>query len=286
MLNKNLIFSLAFILPLLISGCGDDKLSNQEEHYDAVGIVIYQSGIKVLDYYGPDYQAGDSLAYLDTLHASLGLNPHWNAKFYNDDGEEIDPPLTPDEGGEQTFAATFTPEIAELWWHEGEDGHFEFHVRGLETGKGTVIFNVMHIGHADFTTLPIPVIIDSTMLHDAPIGVKLFNEESEELLATAWLADSSYTEGTLNVSADDSTGHIEAIFFDINDTEFWPEVPPHSLVVESSDTTNVTIGGQTEEEPWAFKLYGHNSGSATITVYIYHDGAVGKTFSPIDVDVQ
>ena len=286
MLKKYLFLSLMFVLTLLFGGCGDDKISGQEEHYDAVGIVIYQSGVKVLDYYGPDYQAGDAIAYMDTLRGSIGLNPHWNAKFYNDDEEEIDPPLTPDEGGQQTLAAVFDPELGELWWHDNEDGHFEFHLRGLQSGNGTIAFKVMHLGHSDFTTLPIPLVIDSEVLHDAPIGVKLLDEESGDLLATAWLADSAHVEGTLTVAADDSTDHIEVLFFDINDTEFLPVVPPHSLVVESSDTTAVTIGGQEEEEPWAFKLYGHNTGSAAITIYLYHDDAIGKTFSPVTVNVQ
>ncbi len=278
-----------FVLTLAFSfvGCDDDNdITGQEEHFDAVGIIIQQSGVIVLDYYGPDYQAGDDIAYLDTLQLSLGLNPHWKAYFYDEDGEQIDPPLTPDEGGHQTFAATFTSELAELWWHEGEDGAFEFHIRGLESGSCTVEFNVMHEGHSDFTTLPIPVVVGTEVLHDEPVGVRLYDEETEQLLATAWLAATDSTEGSLSVSANDSTDHIEALFFDTNDIEFFPPVPPHSLVVESSDTNIVTIVGQVEDEPWAFKLYGNSAGSATITVYLYHDDEIGKTFTPVDITVQ
>ncbi len=286
MFKRYALLVLGLALTSLIIGCGDDKVTQQEEHFRAVGIIIKQSGIIVLDYYGPDYRAGDSVAYLDTLRASIGLNPHWDMYFYNEDGEEIDPPLTPNEGGHQTLAASFTPGIAELWWHEGEEGGFEFHLRGLESGNCKAKFNVMHEGHADFTTLPIPVVIDTNVLHDAPIGVKLIDEETDSVLATAWLADSAYTIGGISVGANDSTDHIVSVFFDQNGTEFFPPVPPHSLVVESSDTMIVTIGGQEVDEPWAFKLYGHDTGQANIIVYIYHDGSVGKTFSPIAITVQ
>ena len=286
MLKKFMLFAIAIALPVLFTGCGDDDITGQEEHFDAVGIVISQSGVTVLDYYGPDYQAGDSLAYLDTLHLSLGLNPHWDAKFYDEDSQEVDPPITPNHGGYHTLAATFIPGIAELWWHEGEDGDFEFHVRGLESGNGKVVFNIMHLGHSDFTTLPIPVVIDTNVLHDVPVGVKLYDEETEQLLATSWLADSAYTEGSLTVANGDSTDHIEVMFFDQNGTEFQPPVPPHSLVPVSADTLIVSIGGQMENEPWAFKLYGKSAGSTTVIVYLYHDDAIGKTFSPINVTIQ
>jgi len=276
-----------FLITFMIIGpsCSDDDdpVSSQANHFDAIGMQILQSGVVILDYYGPNYGAGDDIADLDTLSASQGLNPHWNTKFYDEDGELIDPPTDDDKSFGAEFADT---SIAELWWHEGEDGTYEFHLRGKKEGYTTVEFKVLHVDHADFTTLPIPLVIGDEVLHDAPIGARLYDEESGNLLTTAWIADSSKIEGSLTVSVGTSTDHIEAIFFDENDTEFWPEVPPHSLVVESSDEDVVTITGQEENEPWAFKLTGVSEGTATITVYIYHDGSVGKTFTAIPVTVD
>ena len=273
-------------LALVVAGCSDDDdpVSSQSEHFDAVGYIIYASGVKVLDYFGPDYGAGDNVAYLDTLRASQGLNPRWDSKFYNEDTVEINPPSP----SHQTLAAEFTdPGIAELWWHDGEDGYFEdFHLRGLAPGTTTVKFKVMHVGHADFTTLPIPVIIDTNVLHDTPVGIILEDEDSGTLLATAWTTDIDSVSGSLSVPANDSTDHIEVIFFDQNATEFWPDDVVHSLVVESSDTTVVKISGQDPAEPWAFRLVGRAAGSATITVFLYHNAAIGKTFTAIPVNVN
>ncbi|MBD3169769.1 MAG: hypothetical protein GF307_09830, partial [candidate division Zixibacteria bacterium] len=278
MFRRKIIYIIGLISLLAYSGCTDssDPVTPQEEHYEAVGLVIYSSGVPVLDYYGPDYNAGDDVAYLDTLEISQGLNPHWDLQFYAEDGSLQDPP----DDADKSFGAEFAdPSIAELWWHEGEEGEFAFHIRGLRAGQTTAEFKVYHNDHADFSTLPIPLVVDTTVLHDAPIGVNLYDEESDSLLATAYLEDSNIVTGSLMVTANEETDHIVAQFFDQYGVEFWPGVPPHSLVVESSDTTIAAVTGQQPDEPWAFKLQGNSSGNCEITVYIYHDGSVGKTFT-------
>lgn len=285
MLFRTVLVLSASAIALMAGGCGDDDdpISSQTEHLEAIGMVVYQSGSVVMDYFGPDYLASDTVAYNDTLRASQGLNPHWEVKFYDEDTVLIDPPESDDHHLNAVFGNS---SLAELWWHEGEEGEFEFHMRGLAAGTTTVRFQVMHIDHADFSTLPVPLIIDDQVLHDAPIGVKLHDEESGDLLATAWLADSSKATGTIQLQSGTTTDHIEAIFFDEYGTEFWPGVPPHSLVVTSSDSSVARITGQEPDEPWAFRVQGAGSGTCTITVYIYHDDHIGKTFTPITVQVD
>ena len=273
-----------FSLGMVSCSDDDDPVSSPANHFDAVGFLIYASGVKVLDYFGPDYGAGDNVALLDTLRASQGLNPAWSAKFYNTDTVEIDPPTDADK----SLAAVFTdPTVAEIWFHPGEDGDFDdFHLRGLKAGTTTVKFQVMHVGHTDFTTLPIPVIIDTDVLHDEPVGIILEDEDSGTELAKSWVVATDSVTGSLIVPMNDSTDHIETIFFDANGTEFWPDETHHSLVITSSDTTVVKISGQSPAEPWAFKLVGRSAGSATITVYLYHDASIGKTFTSIPVTCQ
>ncbi len=285
MLGKLIIYSVLAALLILTIGCSDDDnpLKPQEEHFDAVGLIIYQSGATILDYFAPDYAPGTE-EIDDTLFVSLGLNPHWEVKFYDEEKNIIDPP----DDEDKHFGAEFADAgVAELWWHEGEEGEFDFHIKGLTAGSTTVEFQVLHVDHADFTTLPIPMVVDTTVLHDEPIGVKLVDEESDSLMATAYLEGSGIsTTDTLRVAEGETTDHIETIFFDENDIEFWPGVPPHSLVVTSSDTAIVAITGQEQDEPWAFKLEGKSAGECTITVFIYHDGEVGKQFEEIPVAVN
>lgn len=283
--NLSLVLASAVLFMCLAGGCSDDDpLSPQAVHFDAIGMLIYQSGAVVLDYFGPDYTASDQVADLDSITISQGLNPHYNAKFYDEDGNIVDPP---DDADKYLSAVFDDTSVAELWWHEGEEGEYEFHIRGKKAGQTTVTFQVYHIDHPDFATLPIPLTVDDQVLHDAPIGVKLIDEESGDSLATSYLADSSQSvQGSVSISSGTTSDHIEAIFFDYSGTEFWPPVPPHSLVVESADTSIVAVTGQEQDEPWAFKLQGKNPGTTTITVYIYHDDHIGKTFKPITVSVN
>ena len=44
---------------------------------------------------------------------------------------------------------------------EGDEGKFVFYLRGLEDGETTIKLQISHEGHVDFTTLPIPVRVES-----------------------------------------------------------------------------------------------------------------------------
>jgi hypothetical protein len=281
-MKTKLLALVAVSLGLFACSDEDNPTSDQMEHFEAYGMIVYQSGAKVLDYFGPDYDAGTTMID-DTLKIDQGLTPHYEVRFYDPDRNVIDPPTDADK----SFGAEFAPSTAaELWWHEGEEGTFEFHIRGLEAGFATVEFQVLHGDHADFSTLPVPLVVSENVSHDAPVGVKLIDESSGDLLATAWLADSAKVDGSITVGDGETTDHIEAVFFDKYGVEFFPDVPPHSLVVESADANVASVGGQTQAEPWAFTLTGESAGSTSIVVYIYHDGAVGKTFTAVPVTVR
>ncbi len=282
-------FSKLWIVALLFStlsfavGCDDDDpLSPPEDHFEAVGLQIVQSGNVIFSYYGPDYAPGTTLTD-DTIKISQGLSDHWDVKFYDEDSLVIDPP----DDADKSFSAVFSdPTVAELWWHEGEEGEFEFHMKGLKEGFTTVEFKVLHNDHADFTTLPIPVMVDTNVNHGPPVEVKLNDEDSGDLLATSYeMTSSSEPTDTISVTNGETTDHIVAYFFDANDIKFQPGVPPHSLEVTSSNTAIADITGQEPGEPWAFKIEGKSEGTTEITVKILHDGSLGKEFKPISVKV-
>lgn len=267
----------------LLSSCSDEDnpVADQMGHFEAVGIRITQSGAVVLDYFGPDYPA-NSGAIDKTITLSQGTNPHWDAKFYDEGRNIIEPP----DDSDKSFSALFSdPSVASIWWHEGEEGSFEFHLKGLKEGETTVQFQVLHNDHADFSTLPIPVVVTGEVKSE-PYRVELVDEESGTLLAEAHLADDGEVEGEITLAANETTDHIEAAFYDLSGNQIVPPVPPHALRVDVSNTSVVEVTGQEEDEPWAFKLQAKAVGSATIEVIIMHDGAVGKRFSPIPVTVS
>ncbi len=281
--NKLWLVVFLFSTLTLAMGCDDDDpLSPPEDHFEAVGLQIVKSGVVIFSYYGPDFAPG-TIETDDTIKISQGLSDHWDVKFYDKDSTVIAPP----DDADKSFSAVFSdPSVAELWWHEGEEGEFEFHMRGLKEGFTTVEFKVMHNDHADFTTLPIPVLVDSTVNHGPPVEVQLKDEDSGDLLATSYVvASSSEPNDTIKVAEGNTTDHIVAYFFDDNSIKFQPGVPPHSLVVESGNTAIADTTGLEPDEPWAFKITGKSADTTDITVKIMHGDNLGKPFKPITVVV-
>jgi hypothetical protein len=288
MLSFNLIFKIISALFLFIiffaGSCEDgDPIAPQEEHFDAVGIRITQSGVLILDYFAPDYPAGTT-TISDTVFLNQGINPKMEANFYDENKNIIAPP----NNSEISFGAQFTDNtIAEIWWHAGEEGTFDdFHLKGLKNGSTTFKFQVLHAGHADFQTLQIPVVVDTLVLHGEPVGVRLYDENSGSLLAEANLAADGTVSGSIVINNGTSTDHIEAIFFDEENIEFSPPTPEHSLQVASSQISIASITGIEPDEPWAFKVQANSAGSCTITLSILHNGTAEETFAPIPVIVN
>jgi hypothetical protein len=279
-LARLLVFGMLLILAaLLLPACGDDDpLTSKTEHFEAIGMYFTTSGIPVASILRG--------VTTDTFHVPLGaLTSHIDAEFYDDDENIIGPPASSDHS---LGWAIDDSAIVEVWQHEGEEGSFEFHLRGLAVGETHIEFFVVHLNHNDYRSGKIPVAVapDPTA-HDAPIGVIVAEEDSGDSLATSFLVDSSQAvQGGISLASGTTTDHLEVEFFDHNNIRFTPPVPPHALQVISGNSSVVVVTGQSPDEPWAFKLQGVSPGATTITINILHDGAVGKAFKPIPVTVN
>jgi len=218
----------------------------------------------------------------DTLIAPAGgLSDHIDIKFIAEDGSEF----TKDPDAPQTLAWEFeNPNIADIWQHEGEEGSFEFHLKGLQVGETNVEFFAMHNDHHDYRSGKIPVkVINVDSSYGVPIGLEITDEVSGSILVSV---NNSTVVGQLSVISSDTTDHMIVEFFDSNIRHFQPAVPPHSLLVEVGDESIISITGQSSDEPWAFKIIGKKSGETTITIKLMDDGNVGKSFEPITVKVN
>ena len=148
----------AAAIAVILAGCGkDDPLTPQEEHYEAEGLVLIDSGHRFFRYFQGKIDSDDGR--VDVLEVPHGqLSSHWSIRFLDEDGNEMAPP-----SGE---GHTFTWEIAdssitEVFQDEGDEGKFDFLLRGLEAGETTIKLQISHEGHVDFTTPPIPVRVES-----------------------------------------------------------------------------------------------------------------------------
>ncbi len=281
---KRLIFIGAVVLAFFAGGCVFDDEKNdptapQQDHFEAEGIVLVDSGVRF--FYMFRGQIDTSEGKVDTLVIPVGLSPHWEIKFLDENEQEIDPP---DDANKSFGWVIADPSIVEIYRHDGQE--WEFHLNGLKVGETTIEFRVMHNDHYDFHTPTIPVSVRNLEgTHGPPVGVRLYDEESDTLLATASLLSDGETTGKLHVPHEGETDHIEAVFYDAQNREFAPPVPPHALQLVAGDSTILGVEQASAPEHWAFRLTGRAEGETTLHLVILHDGAVGKEFTPIPVHV-
>ena len=147
----------ALALCVVVVGCGsDDPVSPQEEHFEPDGLVLIESGRRFFRYFQGEIDAGSGR----TNHLDVPLGdetPHWRIQFLDENGDDL---AIPDDT-EFTFGWEIADEsIVEVAQDPGDEGKFEFHLRGLAEGETTIRLLVNHGGHSDFRTAPIPVHVD------------------------------------------------------------------------------------------------------------------------------
>lgn len=249
--------------------------------FEAEGLVIIESGVRFFRYFQGEIDSNEGR--VSELTAPIGLTPHWRIMFLDEHGDEIDPPEDP----EFSFAWIIADsDILEVHQDEGDEGSFDFHLRGLQEGETTIEFGVRHEGHIDFRTQPIPVHVESQEgQHGEPVGVRLEEEDSGELLTQAPLEGEGEATEALTVAVGDTTDHIAAFFFDEDDVKFQPEAPDETLGIAVADTSLLAIDPPVAPEYWAFRLIGKKAGTTTITLSILHDDEAEAEFAPISVAI-
>ena len=148
----------AAVLALFVAGCGkDDPVSPQEEHYEVEGLVLVDSGNRFFRYFQGKIDSSDGR--VDVLKVPHGeLTSYWSIRFLDANGNEMAPPSG--EGFKFTWVIA-DPLVVEVVQDEGDEGKFEFYLRGLDEGETTIVLQISHEGHVDFRTHPIPVHVES-----------------------------------------------------------------------------------------------------------------------------
>jgi hypothetical protein len=128
----------------------DDPVTPQEDHFNAIGIVLRSSGIQLVS-----ILRGETP---DTLHAMAGvLGDHLDIFFYDENEQIMDPPTDPNK----TLAwEVGDAQLLEVHQDAGHEGRFEFHLKGVKSGMTTLELFIMHEGHADYRSGKIPVSIN------------------------------------------------------------------------------------------------------------------------------
>ncbi|MEW6652755.1 MAG: hypothetical protein AB1394_04705 [Bacteroidota bacterium] len=144
------VFLALFTSLIVFTGCKEEPLSPDEDHFKAIGMLIYDASGKQIAKILRGVTA-------DTLKGTVGsTTEHHTVKFYDENEKIIDAPDDPHT--KFTYKVDDTS-IATIWQHPGEEGDFEFHIKGIKAGKTHVEFFIEHEGHNDFRTGKFPLVI-------------------------------------------------------------------------------------------------------------------------------
>ncbi|MDC0480261.1 hypothetical protein OAN76_02135 [Candidatus Marinimicrobia bacterium] len=143
--KPHVIFLLTSMI-LFTAGCEDDDHNHDhnEEHTDADGFVLEDgSGIEVYREFEGAVEGAVNLSVGDTLELSV--------HFLDHDGNEIE---HEEEEKDELSVSEYDSNVAVVEVEEHEEEHHEMtiHVIGVNVGSTSFKLQLMHDGHADYTS--------------------------------------------------------------------------------------------------------------------------------------
>lgn len=149
---KKVVLLLSVILLLIIQSCENHAHDHDENHQEPVGFFLKSSGVQLVEYRAPNDPTGSIVVPVGDETDLITVS------FISEDGDEFTPDVPEYSLQLETASSHFEFE------QHAEDGKWRFHVKGLTVGTGTFVLKLMHNDHADFTSRPVTVTVQSTNL--------------------------------------------------------------------------------------------------------------------------
>lgn len=160
---RSLVSVLGIFLALFMVSCEDDDHAHEEEHVDAEGFILESDGTEIYREFKGTKTGSVTLAVGATLEVSV--------HFLGDDGKELE--HEEHEGEEEEEGSLrvsgFNSSVATVEVEEGHDdgdddhGHEEemaLEITGVSAGSTNFKLELMHDGHADYTsTNSVPITV-------------------------------------------------------------------------------------------------------------------------------
>jgi len=149
------IFSLSFVL-LFTTGCEDDDHDHDNEHTDADGFILEnESGTEVYREFEGAVTGTVTLSVGDTLELAVHFLDHEGNEIEHEEEEEHE------EGEIEVSGSNASIAIVEVEHEEEGDDHDHdheeehgaaLHIIGVSSGSTSFQLQLMHDGHADYTS--------------------------------------------------------------------------------------------------------------------------------------
>ena len=137
--------------------CEQDNHTHNEEHTDADGFVLEdESGVQIYRELEANIEGSITITPEDTLELSVHFLDHEGNEIEHDEEEDEDELSVSENDSNIAIVAVEEHE-------EGEENHHEMaiHIIGVSSGSTSFKLQLMHGGHADYTsTNNIPIVVN------------------------------------------------------------------------------------------------------------------------------
>ena len=138
----------ALVLALFsaVAACEDSTGVDDDDHQEAVGMVITNQNNQVLASVNAQRQVTGSLT------VAAGQAQHLDIYFVDEDGDRFQ--ISDDDDEHSLGWAVANTAIARI---EGHDDHHD--LDGVAAGNTTVVFSILHGNHSDYDSPQIPITV-------------------------------------------------------------------------------------------------------------------------------
>ena len=137
--------------------CEQDNHTHNEEHTDADGFVLEdESGVQIYSELEGNIEGSITITPEDTLELSVHFLDHEGNEIEHDEKEDEDELSVSENDSNIAIVAVEEHE-------EGEENHhgMAIHIIGVSSGSTSFKLQLMHDGHADYTsTNNIPIVVN------------------------------------------------------------------------------------------------------------------------------
>lgn len=141
----NRLSILLVMLALSVTAC--EKHDDHDDHAELNGFKLLQNGATVAQ------QTGTTLTGAVTIAVGT-TNPVFSVVFVEADGHDYDE----FEADDSLLVEVGNTSVAAV---QAGPGRWEFRLNGVAAGTTTLTVNLMHSGHKDFESRPVPVTVGS-----------------------------------------------------------------------------------------------------------------------------
>jgi hypothetical protein len=137
--------ALALLATTVLAACGDDGTGPEDDHQEAVGMVITRDNATLVSVNSARQVTG-------SLTVGAGSGDHFNVFFVDEDGDRFQL-----EAGDDEHSLEWTVANEAVAVIDSHGDHMD--LDGISAGSTTVEFRLMHGNHSDYTAPLIPIVV-------------------------------------------------------------------------------------------------------------------------------